>query len=1375
MRTPILALCAALATVAASGVMAAAGSATPPYRFYTVVDGLTQSDVYDVEQDQAGYLWFTTARGLNRFDGKDFEHYTIIDGLPTNSMTGLHVSADNALWVGDVQGGVSLIQGGKVIRSIPAASPDSGAILDIETHGSRLIAIADGIGVLQMDNAEIGTEWDIVGDESLGANNIAIAGDNVWVVGETGLYQLRTDAGHRLDKLNDDARKVHVDRSGITWVIDNANRIGTFTDGAFTVLSRIDTDDEVLGLASDSDGVIWATTETAFFAFNRFDNVIGHVGANIQRFDGVDQVKSIFVDREDTVWLASSSRLIRFLGDRFRHYPLRQGSEPVTAWAVTEDGQGRMWFGTHAGLTLRRDDESLLRIGEQFAVPAGAVRDVVTDARGNLWFSVTDSGIFRFDTETMTAESIPQSLGTDVFDIHIAPDGAVWFGTAESGVFRYLPELAEIEHFVVPGNTSVYTIDIWTDGTVWYGADGVGLVKLTPLANGGYESGIFGESTGLEKRVFNQILLTGPASAWIATEEGGLYRLSEGKFLNYGPTTPLADQTVYVIAALDNKTLVVGGEQGLYQFAPGKPGMTHYNQNVGFLGLETNVHAAFFDSSNGLWIGTVDGATRMDTTRPIPKTLNITPTIVRMESGLDRIKTEHDDEVDSGQLGVHVEYAAVSLVNPKDIVYSYQLVGADANWGTTTRNRSVSYPRIPSGDYEFRVRARFAGGEWSPEFASHKFRVLPFLWQEPWFIAVSIAVVVLLLRAAFVYRTRKIEWLNKTLRAQVHERTRSIEEAKHKLQQSNEKLSLEIDERQKADKARAEVEARFHRAFQNAPIGMGLLDADGMLFDSNPALKEMFWSDKDAPEKLSFAQLVGSTDRERFEHSYRQLTESEIDSVDEKLLCEGQDGAPVQTVVNLSPVLAEDGTFSYAVLQVQDITESMKLTVQLEYQASYDELTGLLNRRAFEGELTRAWERGSGGKGPSFLIFMDLDQFKVVNDTSGHGAGDQLLRGVSEILIDSVRANDIVARLGGDEFGIILWECPVEIASRIAESIRSRIEEYRFHWDTEIYKIGVSIGGLQIDSSVNGISELQQLADSACYAAKEAGRNRVHFVAGDKDSARAHRGQVRWVQRLREAMDNNRFAIYAQPMRPLDEQLVEPERLEILLRLRDPETRRLIPPGAFLPAAERYGLSSELDEWVIRRLLDTLFVHQAFQAEQRSYWINLSGTSIGDARFATFLKEAIANSPLPVGTINFEITETAVIRSVAEAGKLMHELRDMGCKFALDDFGTGLSSFGYLKKLPVDFLKIDGMFVRDILTDATDRIFVKSIIDIARSLNIKTIAEFVETEDMLDLLRELGADYAQGFAISRPFILAPRFPELNSPDSAPLKLHTGAG
>lgn len=588
------------------------------------------------------------------------------------------------------------------------------------------------------------------------------------------------------------------------------------------------------------------------------------------------------------------------------------------------------------------------------------------------------------------------------------------------------------------------------------------------------------------------------------------------------------------------------------------------------------------------------------------------------------------------------------------------------------------------------------------------------------------------------------------------------------LEDSSKAERKRVDELARANRERNELETRYRRAFDIAPIGMGLLDAGGMLFNTNPALRKMLWPDSGAPPQIRFADMLDGDDQDKFTSQYQKLITGELDSLDENLSCRNAAGNIIQTFVSLSTVYSETNNFLYTVLQVQDVTESQKLTDQLEYQARNDELTGLLNRRSFEVELGRAWEQGNAGKKKSYLLFMDLDQFKVVNDTSGHAAGDQLLRNVSEVLLDKVRDNDTVCRLGGDEFGIILWRCSTDVATNIAESIRASIESLRFYWESETYHIGISIGGLPIDPAVGDTSEVQQLADAACYAAKEEGRNRVHLVAGERDSARVRRGQVRWVQRLREAMDKNHFAIYGQMIKPLAEDADEPERLEILLRLRNPVTRKFIPPGAFLPAAERYGMSVELDQWVVQSLLDKLFIHQSFQAEHRKYWINLSGTSIGDQRFAKFLTDAIEHSPLPPGTVNFEITETSVIRSVAEAGKLMSALREMGCQFAMDDFGSGLSSFDYLKKLPVDYLKIDGKIVRNILTDETNRIFVKSIIDIAHALGIKTIAAFVETDAILEVVRDLGADYAQGFSIHRPFELAPRFPQ---PVSVPVPAH----
>ncbi len=1333
--------------LAATTASADNGSAEAPFRFYTVVDGLTQSEVVDIAQDQAGYLWFTTARGLNRYDGKDFEQYTISDGLPSNSLTALYISDSNGVWVGDVRGGITALRGGRIVHTIARDNAEPAEVLDIEFIAERRFAVYDGVGIVEILGGDEGFEMrHVAGDAESGITDIVVHGTRAWALGEAGLYSFSVD-DLRLDLRYPGVQHIAIDAAGTPWAVDAGGAIGSLKYGAFETLVGPVSDEPLVSLIVDDTDLLWAATSDTLYRIQRAE---GSDAVDVSSFGGVDGVTKLFADKEKSIWLATSSRLTRFLGDRFRHFRLRVGEEPETIWSIGQDYHGRYWFGSNTKLLLRGEDDSLQVIGPEYGIPAGPVRDLVATGGSDMWVSVRGAGLYRVDVDRLQGEHITVSGDEEILDIAIAPDGAVWYATLAHGVHRYTPWDGERISFKAPDNTSAYTLDVWEDGTVWYGADDAGLVVLTPDDRGGWSETLVTGQGSLTTLLFDHIRLTGPDAGWVATEEGGLYRFEGDHFTNFGLGMPFADQTIYVVEPLPNGTVIAGGEQGLYQFVPGEPGVTHYNHQTGFVGMETNVHATYIDAENYLWIGTVDGAARMDISRPIPEGFEPTPMIVKVETQLDRKPVMDAMRIEPDQLGVQVEFAAVSLLNPSGMRYSYRLVGIDDSWGPETSNRSVNYPRIPPGDYEFMVRARYPGGSWSQAVASHRFSVQPFFWQQPVFVAGVIIVFLLGLRAFMMYRTRSIEASNERLRDKVEQRTKSIEMARRKLEASNRKLSEEIE-------ARCELETRFRRAFENAPIGMAILDADGVVQDANPALKNMFWPDAQTAPEIPFADVICEEDRERFVRHYAELVLTEQAAHDEKIACIGADGEELQTVANLSEVRSESGQFLYAVLQVQDVTEALKLTVALEHQATSDELTGLLNRRAFEDQLNRAWELGDEGKAPNYLMFMDLDQFKVVNDTSGHTAGDELLRRVTEILVDSVRANDIVARLGGDEFGIILWECPTDVAERIAESIRAAIENYRFHWDTETYRIGVSIGGLPIDKSVGDMNEIQQLADAACYAAKEAGRNRVHMVAGDRDSARMHRGQVRWVQRIREAMDNNRFAIYGQPIRSLDEHSDEPERMEILLRLRDPETRKMVPPGAFLPAAERYGLSVELDQWVVRSLLKTLFIHQAFHAEQRKYWVNLSGTSIGDKRFAEFLKDAMQNSPLPPGSINFEITETAIIRNVTEAGNLMETLREMGCQFALDDFGSGLSSFGYLKKLPVDYIKIDGMFIRDLLQDKTDLIFVKSIIDIAHTLNIKAIAEFVENEELLEAVRQLGADYAQGFVFGRPYELAPQF------------------
>ena len=1355
--TQTLAALLLLVAAPAANTQSSPGSAAPPFQFYSAADGLTRSDVLDIEQDRTGYLWLATKRGLNRFDGERFFHITTANGLPVNHIEVLHIGADETVWVGDAGGNVSAVRGQRVVT---AAAPEAGldeGIVDIESIGERVFVVAGKRGLFEVAGHGDDLRLLPVAEPDIEISDLVVAGRRAWVTAPDGLYRLQTEPEFELEKVSDDVTHLHAAQSGELWAADRGNNVGIWRRGAFEIRATLDMEDPISGLATESDGTLWASAVSGLFRISPASMSDDDRAYAIKRYDDVSTISTLFIDRDDSLWLSASSRLVHFLGDRFRHYHLRTDADSEVVWAISEDPAGRYWFGTTTKLIIRNVDESVVVLGPEHGIEQGPVRDIVFDGNDSMWVGVRRKGLFRVAVDTLRGQLVDGTAGLRIVDIVMDGTDALWFSTQRTGVYRYSLTDGSLTNFESPSGGKINTLDVSADGSVWFGADRSGLFRLKPAGDGGYERQAFDSGVGLEQETIFQVRVAGDDHAWIVTQLGRLYEYRSGVFTRYDERSRFSDQSLYLVEPLDDGTLLVGGDQGLYQFVPGSKPVAHYNRLRGFVGVEANLHATFFDADGHLWIGTVDGATRMDVSMPMQFVRDPSPQILTMVSGRDRLPLTDNADVDPHQLGVHFEFAAVALLHPGRLEYSYRLHGMENDWGPATFNQTVYYSGLSPGNYEFAVRARFLGGEWSGEIARRSFTVLPYIWQRPWFVVAAGLAVIALLSAAMTFRTRRIQRMNDALRTEVENRTQSIERARQRLEVSNDNLSREIRRRQEADDARAEIETRFRRAFDKVPIGIGLLDRNGKLFDANPALVRMFLSGPRRSASIHFPDVVEGADRERFRQRYDELVAGATDFFDDSLRCLGSGDQRLDTLVSLSAVRKKSGKLLYVVLQIQDVTESLRLTDQLEYQASYDDLTGLLNRRSFEKLLQQALQKRDEDQHCSYLMYMDLDQFKVVNDTSGHAAGDQLLRRVSEILQETVRADDSVCRLGGDEFGVILWKCPPTVAARVAEQLRAAIEDLRFQWDAETYRIGVSIGGVPIDPEIGDVSELQQLADSACYAAKDAGRNCVHMVSGGEDTAIRHRGQVRWAQRLRDAIDNNRFTIYGQNIRPLDDSADEPERFEILLRLRDPKTRRFILPGTFMPAAERYGLIIDMDEWVVRSALDTLYVHQSFQAKYAKYWINLSGTSIGDPRFAEFLIDAVRRSPLPPGTINFEVTETSVIRNIGQAGKLMTELREMQCQFALDDFGAGLSSFGYLKNLPIDYLKIDGMFIRNILTNEIDRIFVKSIIDIAHALDIKAVAGFVENDETLQMVRDLGADYAQGFATGEPFAITPDF------------------
>ncbi len=449
------------------------------------------------------------------------------------------------------------------------------------------------------------------------------------------------------------------------------------------------------------------------------------------------------------------------------------------------------------------------------------------------------------------------------------------------------------------------------------------------------------------------------------------------------------------------------------------------------------------------------------------------------------------------------------------------------------------------------------------------------------------------------------------------------------------------------------------------------------------------------------------------------------------------------------PMLTSKGEFNGYRGSGIDVTEEFVLSNELSYQASHDELTGLVNRREFDIRLRRALTNARAQNSRHALCYLDLVQFKVVNDTCGHVAGDELLRRIGAVLDQTVRKGDTLARLGGDEFGVLLEHCGLDQAERVAKVILEAVESFHFEWEDSNFKIGVSIGLVPISADSGDVTDVLSAADTACYEAKDQGRNRYHvYHAEDEDLVRRH-GEMQWVGRINQALDEERFVLFYQPIIPIGDNGMHKERMELLVRMVD-EDGGLLLPGGFLPAAERYGLSSKLDRWVVENAIRWLSEHRASADRLEMCSINVSGHSLNDAGFAEFVINQLKALQVPPELVCFEITETTAIANLKSAIAFMKELNKIGCRFALDDFGSGVSSFAYLRSLPVDILKIDGQFVRDMATDEVDAGMVTAINEIARVMKKETVAEFVETDAVLERLKKVGVDFAQGYGVGRP-------------------------
>jgi diguanylate cyclase (GGDEF)-like protein/PAS domain S-box-containing protein len=464
-----------------------------------------------------------------------------------------------------------------------------------------------------------------------------------------------------------------------------------------------------------------------------------------------------------------------------------------------------------------------------------------------------------------------------------------------------------------------------------------------------------------------------------------------------------------------------------------------------------------------------------------------------------------------------------------------------------------------------------------------------------------------------------------------------------------------------------------------------------------------------------------------------------------------------QFIVNdlASPLCTKNGEVFGTVVISRDVTQERQMSQQLSWQASHDSLTGLLNRNEFEAILRLLIQDAKVSGKHHALMYMDLDQFKIVNDTCGHFAGDELLKQLAQLLLPKIRESDTLARLGGDEFGLILEGCQLKQASDIAQQLLDLVKDFRFVWNDKTFSIGMSIGLVAITSLNKDLVSTLSAADAACFIAKDKGRHRVWIHHTDDDDVVQHKGEMEWVSRLNDALDKDRFELYVQHVKPIKRPL-DGYYHEILLRLKQADGS-LVSPMAFIPAAERYGLMTAIDRWVIRQAFQWLSQHKAVYKRSDIFAINISGQSLADPQFLPFCVNEYKRHSIVPAQVCLEITETAAIANWSHANQLFAALKDMGFKFALDDFGSGMSSFGYLKYLPLDYIKIDGSFVKDMVLDQVDKTFVEVINQIGHVMALKTIAEFVEDDQTVELLQKIGVDFAQGFSIHKPAALETAF------------------
>jgi diguanylate cyclase (GGDEF)-like protein/PAS domain S-box-containing protein len=541
----------------------------------------------------------------------------------------------------------------------------------------------------------------------------------------------------------------------------------------------------------------------------------------------------------------------------------------------------------------------------------------------------------------------------------------------------------------------------------------------------------------------------------------------------------------------------------------------------------------------------------------------------------------------------------------------------------------------------------------------------------------------------------------------------------------------------------------FYDLFRNSAEGLYTSDLDGQLISVNPAMCSLFGY----ADETEMLREIDNADQFYANPDDRAIMIGEIHKggkvIGKEIKGIRKDGS--EFWFSISGQIEQEDEKQYLFGSVSDVTERKQSSISLEYLATHDSLTGVYNRREFERRLQSSLLDAQNKNSDLTLLYMDLDQFKVVNDTCGHKAGDLLIKQLSQKLNAVIMEKGTLARLGGDEFGVLLEGDNAQMAYLLANKILNTVQEFHFVWENRIFTLGISIGQVPWNSEINTPEQLLSMADSACYLAKERGRNQVHTYSTEDEHMQRYESEMSWVSHINHAIQNNSFELYYQHYQELT-QRAEGHYYELLLRMRD-QQGNIILPGVFLPAAERYNLTSKIDRWVVENYFSWLSNNMQHKDKLTRVNINLNGYSFADKELKLFVLNAFEKHKIPYKKVCFEITENMAILKMDETLEFINTFHKLGCLFALDDFGSGFSSYNYLKNLPVDLVKIDGSFVKDILVDPVNMAMVNSINDVAKAMGMKTVAEFVESTEIMVELGKMGVDFAQGYGVAKPHAL----------------------